>query len=142
MFALSVHSIFEGIAVGLQRDSADVWSFVVAIGLHKWADAMSLGISMSNNLEHSSSTVHILIIIFSLATPIGVLIGMIVMDTHPLINIIFQGLAGGTFLYISASEVVVEEFSVPKNKWYKIGGFIAGALIIILVTSVEDKEIL
>lgn len=120
MFALSVHSVFEGIAVGLQREPADVWNLAVAIGLHKWADAMSLGISMSSNLEHSSFTVHVLILIFSLATPIGVLIGIIIMDTHPLINIIFQGLAGGTFLYISASEVVVEEFSVPKNKWLKM----------------------
>lgn len=65
MIALSTHSVFEGIAVGLQDDIADVWSFFVAIGLHKWAAAMSLGISLSTNMPNNSSTVTILIIIFA-----------------------------------------------------------------------------
>jgi hypothetical protein len=55
---------------------------------------------------------------------------MLIMEAPPLVNIIFSGLAGGTFLYISASEVVVEEFSVPKCKWIKLIGFVIGALII------------
>lgn len=132
--------MFEGIAVGLQNDAADIWSFVIAIGLHKWAAAMSLGISMSYNLEKSPSTVNILILIFASATPIGIIIGMVVMESQPLVNIIFQGLAGGTFLYIAASEVVVEEFSIPKNKWIKFIGFVIGAVIIIFVTSLEANE--
>lgn len=120
MIALSVHSVFEGIAVGLQDDVADIWSFLIAIGTHKWAAAMSLGISLSNEMEHSHSTIKLLILIFSLATPLGIFLGMVVMEAPPLINIVFSGLAGGTFLYISASEVVVEEFSIPTKKWIKL----------------------
>ena len=139
MIALSVHSVFEGVAVGLQDDVADIWSFLIAIGTHKWAAAMSLGISMGNNLDHSPTTVKILILIFALATPIGVIFGMIVMEAAPLINIIFSGLAGGTFLYISASEVVVEEFSIPDKKWIKLAGFILGAMLITLITGMESE---
>lgn len=138
MIALSTHSVFEGIAVGLQKDIADVWNFFVAIGLHKWAAAMSLGISMSYNLENKRTFVTMLLIIFASATPIGLIIGMLIMESPPLINIIFSSLAGGTFLYISASEVVVEEFSIPHNKWVKLAGFILGALIIAFVTSIEE----
>ena len=47
MIALSVHSIFEGIAVGLSKDFSNFFTFVLAIVLHKWAAAMSLGISLS-----------------------------------------------------------------------------------------------
>lgn len=61
MVALSTHSVFEGIAVGLQGEISDVWNFFVAIGLHKWAEAMCLGISMSCNLEHNKNLVKILI---------------------------------------------------------------------------------
>ena len=63
---------------------------------------------------------------------------MLVLEAPPLVNIIFSSLAGGTFLYISASEVVVEEFSIPKNKWIKMIGFILGAVIITFVISVEE----
>jgi zinc transporter ZupT len=139
MIALSVHSVFEGIAVGLQDEVADIWSFLIAIGAHKWAAAMSLGISMSTNLEHNPNTVKLLILIFALATPIGIVIGMIVMESAELINIIFSGLAGGTFLYIAASEVVVEEFSVSTDKWSKLFGFMLGALIITFVTGLEEE---
>jgi zinc transporter 1/2/3 len=138
MVALSTHSVFEGIAVGLQDDVTDIWNFLVAIGLHKWAAAMSLGISMSSNLENNKNFVRMLITVFASATPLGILIGMLVMDAPPLVNIIFSGLAGGTFLYISASEVVVEEFSIPKNKWIKMCGFVLGALVIAFVTSIEE----
>mmetsp|Transcript_17023 Transcript_17023/g.14964 ORF Transcript_17023/g.14964 Transcript_17023/m.14964 type:complete len:139 (+) Transcript_17023:868-1284(+) len=138
MIALSIHSVFEGIAVGLQDDAADIWSFLIAIGTHKWAAAMSLGISMSSNLVHSPSQVKLLILMFALATPIGIIIGMIAMDSSDIINITFSSLAGGTFLYIAASEVVVEEFSVPTNKWMKLAGFILGALIITFVTGMES----
>lgn len=120
MIALSVHSVFEGIAMGLQADVADIWSFLIAIGTHKWAAAMSLGISLSQSLENRPNTLKSLIMIFALATPIGIVFGMVVMDAPPLINIIFSGLSGGTFIYIAASEVVVEEFSIPKNKWVKL----------------------
>lgn len=138
MIALSVHSVFEGIAVGLQEDPADIWSFFIAIGAHKWAAAMSLGISMSSNVNLTPTTIKILTLIFALSTPVGVVIGMIAMEASALINIAFSSLAGGTFLYIAASEVVVEEFSVPTKKWFKLIGFIAGALLITFITGMEE----
>ena len=42
MVALSAHSVFEGIATGLTSEIEGATNFVVAIGLHKWAAAMSL----------------------------------------------------------------------------------------------------
>ena len=72
----------------------------------------------------------ILMAIFSLATPVGVLIGMKIHGSNELVNIIFSSLAGGTFLYLSASEVIVEEFSVNIKKWTKLFFFIGGAMFI------------
>ena len=46
MIALSVHSVFEGIATGMAGSTSDLASLILAIVLHKWAAAMSLGISM------------------------------------------------------------------------------------------------
>ena len=60
----------------------------------------------------------VLLFIFALATPIGIAIGLILHSTGDLIEIIFSSFAGGTFIYIAASEVIVEEFSMPgRKKW-------------------------
>lgn len=55
-----------------------------------------------------------------------------------MIEIIFSSFAGGTFIYIAASEVIVEEFSVlGHNKWYKLLSFLLGALIITAMWLIE-----
>ena len=46
MIALSVHSIFEGMALGLQSDMASVMNMVIAVCIHKGAASSSLGISL------------------------------------------------------------------------------------------------
>ena len=46
MIALSVHSIFEGLALGLTSDFGNVVNMTIAILVHKGADSSSLGISL------------------------------------------------------------------------------------------------
>ena len=74
---------------------------------------MSLGISLQKNFIDQMKIVIILIAIFSLATPIGVFIGIMLEDSSEIVEIIFMSLASGTFTYIACSEVIVEEFSIP-----------------------------
>jgi zinc transporter ZupT len=130
MIALSTHAVFEGIAVGVEKDMSSLWTYIIAITLHKWAAAMSLGISMSKNFKEEGNTVYLLLLIFSLATPLGISIGMIVSGDSDLTDIIFSSLAGGTFVYIACSEVIVEEFSTPDYKWIKMIMFMLGAGVI------------
>ena len=42
MIALSTHAIFEGLAVGVMEEPSQVANLVVAITLHKGAEAMAL----------------------------------------------------------------------------------------------------
>ena len=57
-----------------------------------------------------------MILIFALSTPIGIMIGWYLAETSALLSGIFMAIAAGTFVYISASEIVVEEFTMSKNK--------------------------
>ena len=41
--AMYFHTIFEGIAIGVQGTTAGFLSTAVAIAFHKWADAFSMG---------------------------------------------------------------------------------------------------
>jgi zinc transporter 1/2/3 len=72
-----------------------------------------------------------LMAIFAFASPLGCAIGMALESTASVVvNVVFSSLAAGTFVYIACSEVVVEEFSTPGNRWVKLLVFIIGAGII------------
>jgi zinc transporter 1/2/3 len=47
LFALSVHSIFEGIAIGVQNDVDSSIRLMIAIIIHKLVAAVALGISFT-----------------------------------------------------------------------------------------------
>lgn len=113
MIALCVHSTFEGLALGLCLEMNLVLSICFAIIIHKGAAGSSLGISMVKAFPNDFGLVRRLIAIFALATPVGCAIGMAVAGAGELADVIMSSLAAGTFLYIAASEVIVEEFAEP-----------------------------
>lgn len=70
----------------------------------------------------------------------GVAVGMIAKEAGDIYEIIFSSLAAGSFLYIAASEVVVEEFSVPGYRYWKLLAFLTGASIITCLFFIEKPE--
>lgn len=51
LIALSVHSVFEGLAVGLQHSISEVLSLFTALLLHKLIMAASIGVSLATSQE-------------------------------------------------------------------------------------------
>ena len=139
VIALSVHSIFEGIALGLQRTSIRLFYLFLAILSHKWVEALTIGINF-NNSQLEYETIIKFILLFASMTPIGIILGIIFAGTSDLIEGFFFAVSSGTFLYISASEVVIEEFSVSKYKKHKFLSFIIGAGLIFIVTIFENSQ--
>jgi len=131
--ALSVHSVFEGLATGLQTDETQLINIVIAILVHKGAAGCSLGIALVKTFPDDMKLCRNLIFIFSIATPVGVGLGMAVANAGEIYDIIFSSLAAGTFVYIGCSEVIVEEFSVPGNRWWKLLAYLCGALLIAML---------
>lgn len=77
-----------------------------------------------------------MILIFSLFTPFGIGLGLILTDTSKIIEGIILAISTGTFIYVAASEVIVEEFAVTKYRYpkfisYLIGGIFVGLLAVI-----------
>ena len=137
MIALSVHSIFEGLALGLATTEAAVMNMVIAILAHKGAAGSSLGISLVKTFPDNFRLCKQLIWMFTVATPIGVLIGMIVANAGEIYEVVFTSIAAGTFLYIACSEVIIEEFSVPGYRYWKLLAYLLGALLIMLLWFIE-----
>ncbi len=77
-----------------------------------------------------------MVTIFSIFTPIGIGLGMILnnIKIEEWIQCLFMSLTVGTFIYIAASEIIVEEFSVSRYIWIKVLALLLGLLLIIIMT--------
>ena len=115
VLALSLHSIFEGLAIGLQPTTKSVLAIFLPVALHKSILAFALGM----NLSLSKLTVTSIIrsnLVFAVTSPIGIFIGILVVDFAPATNLtevvngIMQSLACGTFLFVVFFEILPHEF--------------------------------
>ena len=76
---------------------------------------------------------------FSAATPLGIIFGMfLLLHSDGVVEGIFGGIAAGTFLYIAASEIIVEEFSVSTFKSLKYLSYIAGIISVCLLITIDE----
>ena len=141
LIALSFHSVFEGLAIGLQENSGELLSIFIAVIVHKAVMAFSLGLNIAQS-SLSLRTFVISNVIFSLASPIGVGLGIAMVGLPPSLpndicngvmqgkqhyyrviagtDTFFPGLAGGTFLYITFFEVLPHEMNDPNKRLLKV----------------------
>ena len=130
MLALSTHAIFEGIALGLTTEWVSACIFGTAIFIHKWAEAVSLGVSFRKSLEKKKCLCFILTFLFSCDTPLGVFIGLMISDSNTMVEIVFNSLVCGVFIYIACSEIIVQEFNGHKLTYFKMLLFMLGAALV------------
>ncbi|KAK5649258.1 hypothetical protein RI129_000287 [Pyrocoelia pectoralis] len=118
LVALCVHSILEGLAIGLQSSSAQVLLLLGAVSSHKLVVSFCLGVEIASNSQSFLSH-FISITIFSTGSVIGIVIGMGVTQIPEGISSfvfpVLQGLAAGTLLYVTVSEVIPRE----RARWHK-----------------------
>ena len=72
--------------------------------------------------------------IFCVACPVGIGIGWLASGVTPVLGAIAKAVAAGAFIFIAATEIIVEEFSVTKHKWMKFFMLIFGIILILAVT--------
>ncbi|XP_045601578.1 zinc transporter ZIP1 [Procambarus clarkii] len=130
LFALSLHSIFEGLAIGLQDTIDDVVGLFLVVIFHKAIIALSLGLNMVQS-KLSVSQMLMANMFFCVTSPLGVGIGMGIMEmqasfTTAAISGTLQGIACGTFLYVTFFEVLPHEMNNGENRLMKLMFIIFG----------------
>jgi len=122
LIALSIHSLLEGLAVGLQETVDETFRLFFALLLHKCVVAFSVGLNMSQS-KLSIRAVVVSNALFSVASPVGIALGIgIVHETaglteHAIIGTL-NGLACGTFIYIVFFEIRPHEFMRKRRQLY------------------------
>jgi len=139
LLALSVHSVFETMAVGLCGTALEASLLAFSILLHTPAESVALLVSfLKSGLPQSQ--VALLLTIFSLVGPFGLGTGIVVSRfAGKIVDAVLIALTSGTFIYVGATEIIAEEFEVPEHKWKKFAALTAGILLIALITSYAEN---
>jgi len=110
LFAMSVHSLLETLALGLSKDTSAAVMMAASIGLHQPAETLALLVSFLKT-GMSQADIIIYMSIFSVVGPVSVLLGIVISKTaDPKLDSIIVAITAGTFIYMACTEIANEEF--------------------------------
>lgn len=137
LIVLSLHSFIAGTALGLETETAAAIILLVAILAHKSFAAFALGSSFQ---EHGLARrrYFALLSIFAIMTPLGVMLGaglssVLQSQTALEFEAIFDGLAGGTFIYVASMDVIGHTFDDARLKRAKFAAIALGFALMALL---------
>ncbi|KAK4885479.1 hypothetical protein RN001_001750 [Aquatica leii] len=140
VLALSFHAIFEGLAIGLQHSTANIWYLFTAVSIHSATILFCIGLEI---FLAGTSTRTILIHMFLLAvtSPLGVIVGLTIsltMEMHTNVKsfavVLLEGLSAGTILFITFFEVLNRE---KERRNYILKRFICLCIGFIMMALLE-----
>ena len=147
--ALSLDCVLEGMALGLQTTTSGVWTMFVAIISHEFIMAFCLGLELVK--YYSTKGVVIGALCYSLAVPIGIAIGMLILETQDEVSTaveitsgVLLCIAAGCFLYVTFFGIMVEEIRkkslMSKLVAATIGFLLMAAMAILHVHDDHDDH--
>nr|XP_056719006.1 zinc transporter ZIP2 [Euleptes europaea] len=136
--SLSFHSVFEGLAIGVQKEQTGAVQLCLAVLIHKAIVAFSLALKLVQSATKARWRL-LYLVVFALMSPAGIAIGIGVSlskgDGTGLAQAVLEGVAAGTFLYVTFLEILPYELrsqESPLVKFSFIGfGFFVMAVIAI-----------
>lgn len=137
VLALSAHSVFEGLALGLQDDGAKLGGLFLGVAVHETLAAVALGVSVAKaSLGMKDATK--LAVAVSLMIPLGVAVGAGIESAQTLaggvVSVVLQGFAAGTFLFVTFFEILTPELDDKQDRLLKVLFLILGyATLAVLV---------
>lgn len=140
VFSLSLHSVFEGLAVGLQEAEAKVLEICLALLIHKCVVAFSLALKLLQGRLRPRAVAACLLL-FALMSPLGIGLGVAVTAgagaLQRLWRSVLEGLAAGTFVYITFLEILPHELGAPQHRILKVILLIAGFALVTAILFIK-----
>eukprot|EP00475_Leptophrys_vorax_P013233 TRINITY_DN1958_c0_g1_i1.p1 TRINITY_DN1958_c0_g1~~TRINITY_DN1958_c0_g1_i1.p1 ORF type:complete len:369 (-),score=101.40 TRINITY_DN1958_c0_g1_i1:59-1165(-) len=128
--AMSVHSIFDGLAVGSENSSNGFLGLMVAIVIHKMLDGFALGVPIFY-AKFTKLQTFLALTFCAMMTPLGIVIGWVTtaaVNGAPgiLARAIFLSMSLGSFIYIGLIELLPAGLQSPRFMKWKLGLAIIG----------------
>lgn len=119
LVALSIHSLLEGLAIGIQDTTPKVMILFTAVISHKIIVAFCLGVELTATRGYKFKYHLAAIFVFSAGSVLGIFLGMGLVDLNSVTDSkflpILQGIAGGTLLNVCLCEILPRE----KARWHR-----------------------
>ncbi|XP_054571565.1 zinc transporter ZIP2 isoform X1 [Eptesicus fuscus] len=137
LLSLSFHSVFEGLAVGLQTTVVATVQLCLAVLAHKGLIVFGVGLRLVQ-VGTASRWAVFCILSFALMSPLGVALGLAVAGGDSeggrgLAQAVLEGVAAGTFLYVTFLEILPRELAGPEAPLVKWGCVAAGFAFMALI---------
>lgn len=134
--ALFLHSLFEGMVVGTSKNVMGTWLVTSVIFAHKWIEILIVFITLSTRRINPIFYV----ILLAISSPLGAMIGAIVILSNSVASAVCSALAAGTILYVACIEVIPEVFNEKHNISIivKLISFVMGISIVSVLTLAGD----
>jgi zinc transporter 1/2/3 len=120
VLALSVHELFEGLAIGLQTSTSFVWYMLGAVSAHKLVIAFCVGIELVSSKTKLVLTL-VYVSTFALVSPFGIGLGIALSEADggggnsDVPNVILKGLATGTLLYVVFFDILQKQHNSKES---------------------------
>jgi zinc transporter ZupT len=134
---ITLHALIDGFALGAGLTIPHLSVAVTAaIVLHKLPASLSLsGILL--HCEYPRRRIAVMMILFSLATPIGAVISYYVLRDLSGAALPFAiAFSAGTFLAIATADLLPQIHSAPKGRFWNLAALFAGLLVISLADDI------
>ncbi|KAF7235170.1 Zinc transporter ZIP2 [Varanus komodoensis] len=134
--SLSFHSIFEGLAIGVQKEMTAAVQLCLAVLIHKAIVAFSLAMKLVQSGTQTFWRV-LYVVFFSLMSPAGIGVGIGVSfsngDGSGLAQAVLEGVAAGTFLYVTFLEILPYELRSHESSLSKFFFIFLGFSIMAII---------
>lgn len=135
--SLSVHSVFLGLALGLNNTLTGIVNVGTGILAHKWADTLALSFVLRRSKSKYIRPLF-MVPLQSLVGPIGIVVGMFISDArNDFLEGFFLCMTAGCFVYFFASDIVAEVFH-GQNKMLKFCFAMLGISVFTVAVSLGE----
>ncbi|KHN81302.1 Zinc transporter ZIP3 [Toxocara canis] len=143
LLGLSTHSLFEGVALGVQTDESEFYELLLAIMLHEVLCSFAFGVNLAQQripigVAFFAASLLASCIPFGMCT--SILVNSLDSTASLLVRFFLEGLAAGTFIYVACVEMLSAELHVSstdhaaRSGLYKAVAVIAGVVIFFGIT--------
>lgn len=115
-----VHSVIIGISLGTTENPKTIKPLIIALSFHQFFEGMGLGGCISQ-AKYKARTITIMVLFFTLTTPTGIAIGMMISkgyNEQSSAALIVQGVlnsaSAGILIYMALVDLLATDFMDPK----------------------------